>query len=110
MMKGYILQDIRIRYKNLNFFKFLYHIFCTPGIRLIVSCRICKILKQNKLLHVGGGIFLQDFIICIYNIGILYVLTISWNLVKDFVFPTEGLSSLTKMRKLGNAVQSTPMC
>ena len=53
-MKGYILQDIRIRYKNLNFFKFLYHIFCTPGIRLIVSCRICKILKQNKLLHVGG--------------------------------------------------------
>lgn len=54
-MGNYIIQDIKLRYRNLAFLKFIYLILCVPGIRLLVSCRICKYLKRRKIY--GGGFF-----------------------------------------------------
>lgn len=57
MIGNYILQDIKLRYRNLTILKFIYHILCTPDIRLIVSCRICKYLKHKKIYR--GGYFVM---------------------------------------------------
>lgn len=58
MIGNYILQDIKLRYRNLTILKFIYHFLCTPDIRLLVSCRICKYLKHKKIYR--GGVFRNE--------------------------------------------------
>ena len=106
MLRGYVLQDIILRYGDLSFPKLLYHLLFNPEIKLLVSCRACKYLKHRNLHR------LWYFVLRLYHLHLEHKYLVCFDDVLEFEtglsFPHGGPFVINGGAKIGKCCTIHP--